>query len=60
MRPSLADCRMVYEPRKQLMAWIETDYSKQHELLMEDKMATGVFGRARNMAEMASLNQVSL
>ena len=27
-RNSQADCRMVYEARKQSMAWMETDYSK--------------------------------
>ena len=27
-RNSYADCRMVSEPRKQSIAWIETDYSK--------------------------------
>ena len=30
------------------MAWMETDYSKRYALSMEDKMATGAFGRARN------------
>ena len=29
------------------MAWMETDYSR-HALLMKDKMAAGVFRRARN------------
>ena len=37
---------MVSEPRNELMAWMETDYSK-HTLSMEDKMA-GAFGRAKS------------
>ena len=39
---------MVYEARKQSMAGI--DYSK-HTLSMEDKMAAGAFGRARNTVQ---------
>ena len=39
---------MVSEPRKQSMAWMETDYSKHTALSTEDKMAAGAFGRARN------------
>ena len=38
---------MIYDSRKQSMASMETDYSK-HTLSMEDKMAAGAFGRARN------------
>ena len=30
------------------MAWMETDYSKHTHFSMADKMAAGVFGRARN------------
>ena len=32
---------MVYEMRKQAMAWMETDYPKD---TMEDKMAAGNYG----------------
>ena len=44
---------MVYEARKQSMAWMETDYSwslvKTYRLSMEDKMAAAeAFGRAKN------------
>ena len=37
---------MVYEARKQSMAWMETD--KTYTLSMENKMAAGAFGHARN------------
>ena len=41
---------MVSEPRKQSMAWMETDYSKatmyMYAFSMEDKMAAGAFGWA--------------
>ena len=30
------------------MAWMETDYPKDTHFRLEDKMAAGVFGRARN------------
>ena len=30
------------------MAWVEPDYSKHIALSMEDKMAAGAFGRAKN------------
>ena len=39
---------MVYEARKQSIAWMETDYSEDYPLLMEDKMAAEAFGCARN------------
>ena len=39
---------MVYEERKQSMAWVEPDYSKHVALSMEDKMVAGAFGRAKN------------
>ena len=45
---------MVSEPRNELMAWMETDYSK-HTLSMEDKMA-GAFGRAKSYGWDGSLN----
>ena len=37
---------MVYDARKQSMAWMETDFSKHTHL--KDKMAAGAFGRAGN------------
>ena len=57
---------MVYEPRKQSMAWIETDYkyhSKDMHFSMEDKMVAGAFGHARNygrqpLTASATLQQV--
>ena len=41
---------MVSEMRKQLMAWMETDYSKHtmYIFLMDGKMVAAAFGRARN------------
>ena len=36
---------MVYEARKQSMAWMETD---TYALSMEDKMEVRAFGRARS------------
>ena len=42
---------MVCETRKQSMAWMEHGLQislKRYELLMEDKMVAGAFGRARN------------
>ena len=39
---------MVSEPRKQSMAWMETDYSKHTVLSIEDKMAARAFAHARN------------
>ena len=39
---------MVSEGKKQLMAWMEMDYSLTYTLLVEDKMAAGAFGHARN------------
>ena len=39
---------MVSEARKRSMAGMETDYSFIYALMMEDKMAAGAFGRARN------------
>ena len=42
---------MVFEPRKQSMAWMEHGLQislKRYALSVEDKMAAGAFGRARN------------
>ena len=40
---------MVSEVRKQLMAWMEMDYSKHmYVFSMEGKMAAGAFGCTRN------------
>ena len=39
---------MVSEPRKQSMAWMETDCSKHYALSMEDKITAGAFGHAEN------------
>ena len=39
---------MVYEVMKQSMPWMETHYLKPYTFLMEDKMAAGAFGHARN------------
>ena len=48
MYGSLTDCRIVSEPRKQSMAWMETDILKTYTLSMEDKMPAEAFGHARN------------
>ena len=43
---------MIFEPRKQAMALLSTDYTEYHlrryALSIEDKMAAGDFGRATN------------
>ena len=41
---------MVYEARKQLIAWMEADYHSKHNyaFLMKNNMAAGAFGHARN------------
>ena len=39
---------MVSELRKQLMAWMETDYSKHTNFRWEKKMVAGAFGCAKD------------
>ena len=39
---------MVYEARKQSMAWMENGLLKTYALSIEDKLAAGAFGRDGN------------
>ena len=58
-RNSQAYCRMVFEMRKQLLAWMEHRLQislKRYALLMEDKMVAGAFGCATNYGWDSPLN----
>ena len=45
---------MVSEPRKQSMAWMETDYSKGYVFSMEGKMAAlGAMGETARLIDNA-------
>ena len=47
---------MVYEARKQLMAWMETDYSKHTHFRWKIKWRLELLGALRIMGVMPSLS----
>ena len=57
-RNSQADFRMVSEPRKQSMAWMETDYSKHTHFRWKIKWRLEHLGAPGIMGEMAHIKKV--